>query len=529
VKKNHKLIFLVILLLAIILRFYKLGSIPASLNWDEVSHGFNAYSLSQTGKDQWGVSHPVFNFRAYGDYPTTANIYLTIPFIKLFGLNSLAIRLPHAIIGTLTVVIAYFLAQSLFSNINLSLLTMFLFSVTPWLIFPSRAVFQSNLSLFFLILGLWLFLTSFKKHYLLILSLLSFVLSLYAYHNTRIIIPILIPFLFLIYRKNILKFNRILLAFSLVTFLLLAVPNILNLFSSESQARNRWVGIINPNSINLINENRRLFTGPQFLNRLVNNKVIYFSQQFATNYLDLLNPLPIFFRGSENYQFNPPSTGLIFSVFLPFFYFGLIIAFKKYRYLLTLFLICLLPAALTIGDFPSIRATSAVPFYIIFITLGINYLRSKLFLTLVILISLFQLIFYSRNYLRYNISLSQAWQYGYQTAINDIKPLYSGYQQIIFTKKYGEPHEFVLFYWPWSPSKYLSDPNKKWDFHADWYWVDAFDKFRFVNDWDIATLTIPKNTLLITSPGNYPKPNAKIIHSVNFLDNTPAFEIISYD
>lgn len=528
-KKSHKLIFLAILLLAAFLRFYQLGSIPASLNWDEVSHGYNAYSISQTGKDQWGVSYPLFNFRAYGDYPTTANVYLTIPFIKLFGLNSLAIRLPHAIIGTLTVTVAYLLIQSLFSNISLSLLSMFLFSIIPWLIFPSRAVFQSNLSLFFLILGLWLFLASFKKHLLLIFSLLSFGFSLYAYHNTRIIVPILVPFLLWFYRNNIKKINSRIIIFALTIFLLLAVPNILNLFSSESQARNRWVGIINPNSINLINENRRLFTGPQSLNRLVNNKVTYFSQQFLVNYLDLLNPLPIFFRGSENYQFNPPSTGLIFSIFLPFFYFGLVITFKKYRYLLALFLICLLPAALTIGNFPSIRATSAILFYVIFIALGINYLHSKLATTLIIFISLFQLIFYSQDYLQYNISLSQAWQFGYQATVNYVKPLYPDYQQIIFTKKYGEPHEFILFYWPWSPSKYLTDPNKKWNFHADWYWVDAFDKFRFVNDWEISALTIPKNTLLITSPGNYPKPNAKIIHTINFLDKTPAFEIISYD
>jgi len=529
VKKNTKLFFWLILFLAVFLRFTELGSIPSSLNWDEVSHGYNAYSIFQTGKDQWGVSYPLFNFRAYGDYPTAANLYLTIPFINVFGLNAFAIRLPHAIIGTLTVIVAYFLVQILFSNSIFNLLSMFLFAISPWLVFPSRAVFQSNLSLFFLMLGLWLFLSSFKKHFLLILALLSFGISLYAYHNTRIIVPILPPFLFWFYQKNIKKIDSRIVILSLIVFLLLAIPNVLNLFSPESQARNRWVGIINPNSINLINENRRLFSGPQFLNRLVNNKITYFSQQFTVNYLDLLNPLPIFFRGSQNYQFNPPSTGLIFSIFLPFFYLGLFVAFKKYRYLLVMFLICLLPSALTMGDFPSIRATSAVPFYIIFIVLGLSFLRSKIVLILVLLISLFQLLFYSKTYLQYNTSMSQTWQYGYQQAIEFVKPLYPNYKQIIFTKKYGEPHEFVLFYWPWSPQKYLTDTNLKWDFHADWYWVDAFDKFKFVNDWDIKSLTPSKNTLLITSHGNYPKPNSKILHTVNFLDNTPAFEIISYD
>ncbi|MCX6726211.1 MAG: hypothetical protein NTY75_00120, partial [Candidatus Shapirobacteria bacterium] len=280
--------------------------------------------------------------------------------------------------------------------------------------------------------------------------------------------------------------------------------------------------------INLINENRRLYSGPQFLNRLVNNKATYFSQQFIVNYIDLFNPLPIFFHGSENYQFNPPSTGLIFSIFLPFFYLGLFIVIKKYRYLFAIFIICLLPSALTIGDFPSIRATSAIPFYIIFVVLGLSFLHSKIALALVLLISLLQLFFYSKTYLQYNLSMSQAWQYGYQQAIDYVKPLYPDYQQIIFTKKYGEPHEFILFYWPWSPQKYLTDPNLKWDFHADWYWVDAFDKFKFVNDWEIKDLQIPPKSLLITSPGNFPQLNSTPVTTIYFPNQQPAFNIIEY-
>ena len=52
-----------IVLLAFFLRFYKVTEIPPSLNWDEVSIGYNAYSILKTGRDEWGVFLPI-HFKA---------------------------------------------------------------------------------------------------------------------------------------------------------------------------------------------------------------------------------------------------------------------------------------------------------------------------------------------------------------------------------------------------------------------------------------------------------------------------------
>jgi hypothetical protein len=71
--------------------------------------------------------------------------------------------------------------------------------------------------------------------------------------------------------------------------------------------------------------------------------------------------------------------------------------------------------------------------------------------------------------------------------------------------------------------------------------VDRFDKFYFVNDWQIPKsgynfvleskgtfncLPTTGSCLLITSPGNYPKGWSKL-DTINFLDGSPAFEIYS--
>lgn len=521
-KNVHKIIFALILLIAIIFRFWNLSSLPSGLNWDEISHGFNAYSLLKTGKDQWGHPWPIFNFRAYGDYPTAANLYFTIPGVALFGLNAFSIRLPAAIFGLLFVVFNYLLAKLIFKNEKLALFNMFLAALSPWTLFPSRGVFQSNLSQFFLIAGLYYFYKSLLKPKNAYLSAIFFGISLYSYHNTRIAVPLLIIYFIVYYWRQLKNKTHL---YALAIFLLLAIPNLLNLLSPESRSRSRWVGIINPNSINLINEERRLFKGPPLLNRALNNKVLYFSNQLFRNYLDLFNPLPLFFRGSQNYQFNPPQTGLLFLILLPLFYFGL---FKLRQFFIPL-LITLLPAALTVGDFPSIRATIALPFYFLAISFGASLIKKNKYFYLVIIIFILEFLIYWSKYLRYNRDYSQNWQYGYQEMVIKLKTYYPGYKNIYITKKYGEAHEFILFYWPWEPLKYQQDKNLDWDFHADWYWVNAFDKFIFINDWEIKDLDIPPSSLLISSPKNYPQTNAKLIDSVNFLNEETAFEFISYD
>ena len=49
-----KLIIIGILILATALHFFQLGKNPPGLYWDEVSLGYNAYSILTTGRDEHG-------------------------------------------------------------------------------------------------------------------------------------------------------------------------------------------------------------------------------------------------------------------------------------------------------------------------------------------------------------------------------------------------------------------------------------------------------------------------------------------
>ena len=102
-----KLILVLILILGTFLRFWRLGQVPASPDWDEAALGYNAYSLLQTGKDEYGKAWPLV-IRSFDDYKPAVYVYLTILPVKFFGLNLWATRLPAAFLGALAVLVVYF-------------------------------------------------------------------------------------------------------------------------------------------------------------------------------------------------------------------------------------------------------------------------------------------------------------------------------------------------------------------------------------------------------------------------------------
>src|ERR1700740_2490700 len=101
-------IFLLIFFIGSFLRFYQLGSVPGSMDWDEVSFGYNAYSVLHTGKDEYNVIYPLL-FRAFGEYKQPVYAYLDVVSIDLFGLTAFAVRSPSAFFGSISIIFVYLL------------------------------------------------------------------------------------------------------------------------------------------------------------------------------------------------------------------------------------------------------------------------------------------------------------------------------------------------------------------------------------------------------------------------------------
>jgi 4-amino-4-deoxy-L-arabinose transferase-like glycosyltransferase len=100
-------ILLLILLLAAALRFYRLTEVPPGLHYDEAFKGAMARGLKDGGP------LPLFFASNQGEEPLAT--YLVAAALDLVGQEPWVIRLPSAIVGTLTVFLAWWLGRELFA------------------------------------------------------------------------------------------------------------------------------------------------------------------------------------------------------------------------------------------------------------------------------------------------------------------------------------------------------------------------------------------------------------------------------
>lgn len=198
-KKTYVLLAFIVLL-GFFLRFLFVPSVPPALTWDEVSIGYNAWSILQTGRDEHGRFMPLDSFVAYGDYKPPIAIYLTVPFVALFGLTDIAVRLPVILFSTATIALTYILVKELFPlytyKRQLSLLVSLLLAISPWHINLSRAGFEAVIALFFVIAGVVVILKSRSMKRLQIWMWIPFILSIYTFNSSRYFVILFSPIVF---------------------------------------------------------------------------------------------------------------------------------------------------------------------------------------------------------------------------------------------------------------------------------------------------------------------------------------------
>ena len=176
---------------------------------------------------------------------------MVVPFVKVLGLNEWAVRIPGAMLGVLTVLLMYLLVKELFregftqihKQMNadvLASIASLILAISPWHIHFSRGGWEVNVATFFMVLGLWLFLKGKGSLPLLMLSALSFVLSLYTYHAARVVVPLLLFGLLVIYRYEIRKNIKQIAITGTIAFLLL-IPLGLDLIKGDVASRAAWV------------------------------------------------------------------------------------------------------------------------------------------------------------------------------------------------------------------------------------------------------------------------------------------------
>ena len=544
---KNKIIILIIFVIAILLRFWMLGENPPSLTWDEAAWGYNAYSIGINGRDELGRFLPLDYLESFGDFKPPVYAYLDVLPVKIFGLSEFAVRFPSALFGVLTVIATYFLVKRIFWKSKLkesyALMSALILAISPWHIMLSRAAFEANVATFFIVSGIWLFLLAVQeKKWYILLSITSFVLSIYTFNTARVVAPLLILMLGVGFRKELLKIRKLAIT-GIILGIILLLPIASFLTSSKASLRFREVNIFS--DINIIKTSNQEIANDNnaFWSKLIHNRRLLYSVEYIKHYFDNLSPNFLFIRGDGNPKFSTQTVGEMFLWDLPFFVVGIFLLFRKkegYWWIIPIWLIVGIIPAGTARETPhALRIEATLPTFQIFTAIGITtflywikssgikkYFKYAIVFVIFSVLFLNFLYFYHDYLVHYPRIYSGEWQYGYKESIEYVRTVEENYDNVQITNALGRPYIYHLFYTNTNPDYF----RKTAKVHRDVFGfvtVESFGKYIFPKNYSYS-LDGNKKVLYINTPYNLPS-SIKILKTFYLLNGEAILVAYTYD
>lgn len=542
-KINFRYFFIIIILLAAALRLYNLDNVPPGINRDEASIGYTAYSLATTGKDEYGRLLPL-SFESFGDWKLPLYIYTTIPFVKIFGLSELAVRLPSAIAGIMSVAAIYYLAKLLFASETIALLSSLVLAIMPWHIHISRVESEAITAVLFTILGTIWYLLAVKKKSLafLIAAAVIFSLTYYTYHGNHIFTSLLLAGILFFYRQQLIKIPRFWIALGTGVILTLTI---LSVTFSADHTKISGISIFGDPTVihNHIELPRQEHRDPHSLAaRLTHNRITYAVRTVFENYLRSYGPEFLFIKGGGNRAHNIEGYGNLHPIEAPLLLLGVVWLIsglrKKENHLVVWWLIIGGVAAAITKDAPhSNRMLAVVPALALTTAAGINELMRQIPKKASAALCAILIIFYGstmgyyldRYYAHFPVKEAANWGYAYKMLTPLLmRPENSG-KDVIMTHPETSPYIYVLFYSGYNPRDYQQQAVRYPISRDGFTDVAGFGRFSFrAIDWD-KDMARP-NTLLIVNRDEAPDTlGPKITATIRLPDNTAQFVVIDTD
>ncbi len=356
-------IIILILCVAVFLRFYKLDSIPFGLYPDEAANGQDVIRMIDNGDhraiyDTNGPRESLFI------YFQGLFVWIGQTFnIKALFFTPLALRIAPAIIGVITVFGIYLLAKELF-NKNIGLLAASTLAVSAWHIQFSRNGFRAVMLPMALCFIFYFFIRAYRegklKDYLWFGVFLA--MGFYTYLSIRMVPLVFGAFIVwtFFFDKKFFKKNIKNILYAGGIFMLLMVPMFISFVKDPSLIAGRAsTSIFNP----------ELNNGSWF-GALINS---------ITKEITMFN-----FAGDANFRHNLGGSPMLDMITGIFFWVGFVYSLLKIKkiehfLLLTLFGAMSLPMVLTAEGIPhALRLVGAIPVVFIWIALGINFVVEKI-------------------------------------------------------------------------------------------------------------------------------------------------------
>ena len=525
-----------IVLIALALRFYSLGQVPAGFHGDEAAYGYNAYSLLLTGKDEYGVQAPLV-LKSFGEYKPALYAYLTIPWVGVFDLTPIAVRMTSAIFGVLSVVLLYFLVDKLFRNQKIALVSSFLLAISPWHLNLSRTTSEVVVSIFFILLLVYSFLHLKEKFNLLWfgIAIASGVLAVESYTASRFFVILLTGLFVFLPWINAKKFSYNPRVLGLLG-IFVAAGILISVFDSASRFNQISITSTPETQLVLEEQIREDQSSSPLVTRIFHNKVVNYARTIAQNYGQYFTLDFLALKGGEPDRMETPNMGLFYLWQIPFLLIGLHTLLRKRNeisyILLSWWFLLLLPAAFTFSEVPNVYRTLVIlPPMMIVIAIGlvksVSYLSSRKrflfipFLLILVVVAVWEFLYYQHQY-NIHQELHQPWSrgYAYKPLAETLQKLSSQYKKIVITKGHGSPYIYLLFFNKYDPKLYQSegsplDTNYK-----------GFSKYIFVPD--DCLVERKKSTLYVTRGDCKTPKHFSVKQTILWQDGNPAFKLMEY-
>lgn len=576
--KFKKWILIGIFLVASILRLWKLADVPVSLFGDELDVGYQAYSILKTGKDYYGNFMPI-HFHSLAEWRAPLYLYSSVPTVAVFGISPLGVRLPAAIFGILGVVAFYFLVKELakYNGVSdpdnlLATISAALLAVSPWHIQYSRAGFEVTELLLFLTLGLLFFFKSISKSEndgkWLWLSVIFFTLTPWVYSTAKLFTPILLIFLFVLFRKEVLSISKKYLLKSILAGLIIGLPIAYSTIFGGGAQRFDYIGIftdptmeseVGTDRLNDAHARGETGTGlnPTLFDRATHNKFTFVGDNFLRNFLQPFSADFLFNNGDPNPRHSIHEMGQLYKVEIIPLILGLILFFSakkfslKIKSLLAFWILAgILPASLTRDGGNHATRLILILLPLMFLVAyglkeGLELFVKKLRPFIIIgysFLFIFCFFFYQHNYWVHNPTYSERWWHaGFGEAVYEVKKIDKDFDKVVISTNGEPPWIFFAAWYEYSPETW----QKNFPIGND---VDVvglgkvshIDKFIFgsfsggLYEWgktiDSKTLFLATakdvNVNLILEPERTPS-EIKLIKSIAFPSGEPAYYLFT--
>jgi hypothetical protein len=174
---------------------YKIGEIPYGLNVDEAGMGYDSWCLANWGVDRYLNSYPVYLINFAGGQ-SALYAYVCMPFVYLWGINTVTVRIPAVIASFLTLFFLVLIAKRIWNNKAVCLILAMIYTVSPVFTMLFRIGLDCNLMLCVSTIFLYSLIVAIdnQKKVSFIVAGIAGGVVLYSYVLSHIVMPLFLIF-----------------------------------------------------------------------------------------------------------------------------------------------------------------------------------------------------------------------------------------------------------------------------------------------------------------------------------------------